>query len=211
MGTQWEGGWAASATRPQYSAPAQTKTEHATQLRRVSFLFRPRHCPFRDSLSIPPRNSSLSLGGRAPRSPPLSDVDPAPRLGPPSLRPLSRRSAPEVLRDGVPALITQSVEIMYSNSLGGIQSHETGPKRRPQRPPFGNPPTHHNTPSHSNPPCDLGQCHPCTRGQALVVHLHCLEQDFLMPSEEDVDLGLCGPGLFFVLACRRVRPSPQRV
>ena len=37
------------------------------------------------------------------------------------------------------------VEIMYSNSLGGIQSHETGPKRRPQRPPFGNPPTHHNT------------------------------------------------------------------
>ena len=38
------------------------------------------------------------------------------------------------------------VEIMYSNSLGGIQSHETGPKRRPQRPPFGNPPTHHNTP-----------------------------------------------------------------
>ena len=53
-----------------YCAPAQTKTEHATQLRRVSFLFRPRQCPFRDSLSIPPRNSSLSLGGRAPRSPP---------------------------------------------------------------------------------------------------------------------------------------------
>ena len=32
-----------------------------------------------------------------------------------------------------------------------------------------------------------------------------------MPSEEDVDLGLCGPGLFSVLACRRVRPPPQRM
>ena len=60
-------------------------------------------------LSIPPRNSSLSLGGaRSALAPPLSDADPDPRLGPPSLRPLSRRGAPVVLRDGVPALITQS-------------------------------------------------------------------------------------------------------
>ena len=66
------GGLRAQPGPNKYCAPAQTKTEHATQLRRVSFLFRPRHCPFRD-LSLFRHGIVLSLwGGRAPRSPPPS-------------------------------------------------------------------------------------------------------------------------------------------
>ena len=85
---------------PNNCAPAQAKTEHATQPRRVSLLFRPRQCSFRDFLSVHSvtlSNRSLLLGGA------LSDiyVDPDPRLEPSSLsalRPLSRRGAPVVLR-----------------------------------------------------------------------------------------------------------------
>ena len=94
----------------------------------------------------PPPGLSLSGGGRAPRSPsPSLMLTPILVWGHP---PCGHCHAGARQWSSVMVSLRSSlslVEIMYSNSLGGIQSHETGPKRRPQRPPFGNPPTHHNT------------------------------------------------------------------
>ena len=108
-----------------YCAPAQTKTEHATQLRRVSFLFRPRHCPFRD-LSLFRHGIVLSLwGGRAPRSPPPSlMLTPILVWGHP---PCGHCHAGARQWSSVMVSLRSSlslVEIMYSNSLGGRKAAE---------------------------------------------------------------------------------------
>ena len=39
---------------------------------------------------------------------------------------------------------------------------------------------------------DLGHLHPLTHTQAIVVRLHGLEQDSLVPAEVDIDLGFRG-------------------